>query len=534
MGGIVPPNALLRFFLVALLALAACDDPAAPERVAAVKITARTTSLVPRDTVTLVAVATATDGKPLANVALTWRSSDSTVATVLNGVVTAVAPGSALITASAGSASDTLRVRVEAPLPYLSMIPGSVMLVPGDTARLTPFTLLLTPGGGLAPLTGREVRYTSGQPSVATVSDSGVVRAVAPGTATVTVAVGERMLSVPVVVTRPYTLTYLGTLGGPASQANAVNASGQVVGRAQAADSRWRAFLWENGRMRDLGSLGHPYMEAVAINDRGTVVGNAGENGFFDCGPGGCGAKQPWKWEAGALTPITVAGAQGSVLLTDVNNQGQVTGYTYEGYYRFATGEGFVWKDGAVTWIGKTGSGYDGGIQKRSAAVAINDDGAVAATMTYYATDQQAYVWRSGQFTALRPGGVLYTSAGDINASGEVAGGFYDASVYARTGVFSSGGRKAELSPSYSYGEIARGINASGHVVGTSAPAGGGTGSYGFLWRDGAVGDLNRLVPGSDWIVRGATGINNRGWIVGYGKNRTTGATGAILLTPPQ
>jgi probable HAF family extracellular repeat protein len=412
------------------------------------------------------------------------------------------------------------------------------MVAQGNTTRLVPlaFTGTFSPGNpNPAPASGTHtIRYASSNPTVATVTDSGVVRGVSAGSAVVTVAAGGKSLQVPVTVVRPYTLTFLGTLGGKGSQAAAINQSGQVVGQAQLADGAWRAFLWESGQMRDLGSLGYPYSEAVAINDQGVVVGNAGERSCVDCGPSGPGLKQPWRWASGAMMPISAGQPSGeAAILTDINNQGQIAGYTFSGYSRFATGEGFAWKDGVVTWIGKAGRGYDGGQVYRSAAMAINDEGAVAATMTYYASDTQAYVWRNGQLTPARPQGVTYTAAGDINQKGQVAGGYYNASVWFRVGVFTweNGTAHApELTLGLSgYMGIGKGINNHGHVVG-SAPREGG--SYGFLWRDGVTVNLNELAVAAEWEVYGATGINDHGQIVGYGRHRTSGATGALLLTP--
>ena len=45
--------------------------------------------------------------------------------------------------------------------------------------------------------------------------------------------------------------------------------------------------------------------------------------------------------------------------------------------------------------------------------------------------------------------------------------------------------------------------------------------------------DLNTLIdPSSGWMLEEATGINDNGWIVGYGYNSATGRYDAVLLTP--
>ena len=66
----------------------------------------------------------------------------------------------------------------------------------------------------------------------------------------------------------------LGTLGGPDSEAAAINERGEIVGKAatQARDARGDAvvhgFLWRGGMLRDLGTLGGPASNARAITRR--------------------------------------------------------------------------------------------------------------------------------------------------------------------------------------------------------------------------------------------------------------------------
>ncbi|HYL72386.1 MAG TPA: HAF repeat-containing protein, partial [Candidatus Dormibacteraeota bacterium] len=64
----------------------------------------------------------------------------------------------------------------------------------------------------------------------------------------------------------------LGTLGGPQSDAYAINDAGQVVGWAQTASDATHAFLYSSGRMTDLGGYNIDTV-AEAINLSGTIVG---------------------------------------------------------------------------------------------------------------------------------------------------------------------------------------------------------------------------------------------------------------------
>jgi probable HAF family extracellular repeat protein len=65
----------------------------------------------------------------------------------------------------------------------------------------------------------------------------------------------------------------LGTLGGPVSHAKDLNNSRVVVGWARQADGAGRAFRWEGGTMAALGALGGDYAEANGINTSGQIVG---------------------------------------------------------------------------------------------------------------------------------------------------------------------------------------------------------------------------------------------------------------------
>lgn len=65
----------------------------------------------------------------------------------------------------------------------------------------------------------------------------------------------------------------LGTLGGDASAANAVNGTGEIVGWANDSAGHQRAFPWKAGTMKDLGTLGGTESEARSINGSGMIVG---------------------------------------------------------------------------------------------------------------------------------------------------------------------------------------------------------------------------------------------------------------------
>ena len=145
----------------------------------------------------------------------TWSSSDESVATVADDVVTAVANGSAVITAVAadGTHKASVTVKVTTSVTGIEVTPAFVELKPGETQELKVSVL---------PENATDKTYTwsSSDESVATVADD-VVTAVANGSAVITAvaADGTHKASVTVKVTTPVTTPYDGIV---ASSAGAV------------------------------------------------------------------------------------------------------------------------------------------------------------------------------------------------------------------------------------------------------------------------------------------------------------------------
>ena len=114
-----------------------------------------------------------------------WSSSDEKVATIKDGEITAIAPGTATITAKAEKDDRsalcvvTVSKRVY-PVESVSLDKTSLELTEGDKATLTATVL---PDNA----TNKNVSWSSSDEKVATVSTTGEVTAVAPGKAAITV-----------------------------------------------------------------------------------------------------------------------------------------------------------------------------------------------------------------------------------------------------------------------------------------------------------------------------------------------------------
>ena len=133
------------------------------------------------------------------NKTVTWSSSKSSVATVSNGTVKAVAEGTATIMAKAGGKSATCLVTVtakEVAVTGITLSPTTLTIEAGKTRKLTA---TVTPSNA----TNATVTWSSSKTSVATVND-GTVTAVAEGEATITATAGGKSAKCTVTVVDSY------------------------------------------------------------------------------------------------------------------------------------------------------------------------------------------------------------------------------------------------------------------------------------------------------------------------------------------
>ena len=124
-----------------------------------------------------------------------WSTSDASVATVENGVVTAVKEGTATITAKAGEKTASCQVTVKKKVIAVESVEldkTEVKLSEGDSLTLAA---TVKPDDA----TDKTVTWTSSNPAVATV-DGGLVIAITEGTATITAKSGEKSATCAVTV----------------------------------------------------------------------------------------------------------------------------------------------------------------------------------------------------------------------------------------------------------------------------------------------------------------------------------------------
>ncbi len=305
---------------------------------------------------------------------------------------------------------------------------------------------------------------------------------------------------------KSYTITNLGYLGTSANMTipKAINNQGQIVG-----DSNSRAFLWENGQMKELPGLdGQRSYSASDINDQGQIVGRAYSAGGYTLGV---------MWENGQARPL---GAYGNNLASPaaINNNGVVVGSIW------SSGPPLMWNNGALSRLpGWTSSG--------SAYIKdINDSGQIIGSY-----NRAAFVQAGTTMQMLQPYFSYGTNPEAINNFGVVAGTAKNPNDYNQAAVWNEGvitylGTLTGDPQDSSYG---LGINDLGQVVGRSETFGSAHHAFFYDPASGTMVDLNQfLLPDSEWLyLEVALDINDSGQIIGIGRGKDRSIT-AFLMTP--
>ena len=170
---------------------ATCAITVAATPVTSVTLDKTTASLKTGETVTLTATVKPDDAT---DKTVIWSTSDASVATVNDGVVTAKKVGTATITAKAGDKSATCAITVVAtPVTSVTLNQTTASLKTGETVTLTA---TVKPDNA----TNKTVTWSTSDASVATVSN-GVVTAIKVGTATITAKAGDKEATCAVTVT---------------------------------------------------------------------------------------------------------------------------------------------------------------------------------------------------------------------------------------------------------------------------------------------------------------------------------------------
>jgi uncharacterized protein YjdB len=216
--GTASPGQAVEVPSIALAEVASVTIPAVP-------------TLRVQDTRALTAAALAPGGAPIAGRTFAWASSNAAIVSVSQtGAITALAPGTATITAATGVRSGTVAVRVLARVASVAVTPPTPTVAAGTTVQLTP--VARDAAGAALALAERTLTWASSAPAVAAVDANGLVTGMRGGAAQITATVDGVPGATTVTVTvSPLTVTAPSApiLVGRSAQLQAEGAVGAVA-----------------------------------------------------------------------------------------------------------------------------------------------------------------------------------------------------------------------------------------------------------------------------------------------------------------
>ncbi|MDH4044221.1 MAG: Ig-like domain-containing protein, partial [Gemmatimonadota bacterium] len=328
----------------------------AQSAVASVDVTPATATLTAGSTQQFTATPRDAGGNPLTGRTVTWNTSDGTVATIDGtGLLAAVAPGTATVTATVEGVNGAASVTVSAvPVASVDVTPPTATIASGTTQQYTA-----TPrDAGGNPLTGRTVTWGSSNTAVATVDGAGLVQGALIGTATIT-ATAEGVDG---------TATVTVTVGAPSQLAFTVQPSNALIGQVIT-----------------------PAVEVAVRDAAGNVVPTLADPITVAIGnnPGGA--------TLGGTTDIVVVG--GVATFADLSLDATGTGYTLVASapgLTGATSAAFAvtaTAGGTVAWINPAGGSWNVGANWSTGTVPSPADTAVIDLAgTYTVTEVDAVV----------------------------------------------------------------------------------------------------------------------------------------------
>jgi probable HAF family extracellular repeat protein len=299
--------------------------------------------------------------------------------------------------------------------------------------------------------------------------------------------------------------TNLGSLGQSGGAAKAINNRGQIVGYSgiKAIDPILgyhvgHAFLWQEGRMRDLGVAppGYNAIYGLAINQRGQILGvsKRWEHPYL---ADTVVKSTAWLWEKGHVA--TICTAPGDLGNAAMNDEGEVIAGCSIGHQP----RSYLWDNGRLTALGTLGG-------KETEASAINDRGQIVGWSKVASGAEHAFLWQDGRMTDL---GTLgdYSTATAVNARGEVVGISTVSGSTQTHAVLWAQGRMIDLGIAASPPNIV--VNDRGEVVwtGSAGPSTSEGAPHVFTWEHGKRRDLGTM----GGRVMNLTAITERGQIVG-------------------
>lgn len=261
-----------------------------------------------------------------------------------------------------------------------------------------------------------------------------------------------------------------------------INDSGQLIGRTNSADEDFgKGFLYSNGQYTQIPG------DANAINNSGQVAGQA---------------------------PFV---------------NGQLT-FDMPAAFPNSPSHAYIFSNGTIKDLGGVGD------STRTFVQALNDLGQATGSVSFNQGQEPHVAFYDGQ--TLKDLGTLggpYGWGSRINNHGDIVGQSATASGEWHAFLAPQGGKLIDLGllPRGTFSSSAADINDKGQIVGDSSGFFAPVNSHAFLYEDGVMTDLNRLIPPDSRVtLTGAFRINNAGQILAVGVEDGDDWQRLYLLSP--
>ena len=369
--------------------------------VASVVVQPTTQALVEGQTAQIRAQPMDVTGKPLTGRVVLWSTSNAAVATVTStGVVTAQAPGNAVITATSEGRSGASAVTVTALPPNAVVVtPAQVVVQQGATWQLT--AQVLDAQGRVVP--NSQVTFSSSDNAIATVSSGGLVSGVAPGNVTIS-ATSAGLTGTAQVTVTPIPVGRV--VVSPASPTIAIGTTITLTAQALSASGQpltGRTVVWSSS-----------LPNIASVSAQGVVTGlAAGNTVVFASIEGVMGWVNVTVIPAPVAT-VTISPAAPGVAVGD---SVQLNAVLKDASGNTLTGRVVSWSSGTTSIATVTNTGMVTGVAAGTAVITATSEGQVG-TVTVTVTSSQRTVTVTPDTATIAPLGTVQLTAVVKDASG--------------------------------------------------------------------------------------------------------------------
>jgi probable HAF family extracellular repeat protein len=316
-----------------------------------------------------------------------------------------------------------------------------------------------------------------------------------------------------------YQIARIPVAAGANSVALGLNNNGQIVGYSfQGEDYQAFLFSYADKSMTEIGSLGGKLNAACAINSAGQVTGySQDENGKL--------LAFGFSRNAPIASLGTLDGGSASEAF-GINNRGEVVGDSQSGHQNHRP---VLFSNNSVQDLGLGESSEPDALET---AYAINDSAQIVGRHGAGNNAFHAFLYSNGNTTDFSTLGGANGEALAINKNGHVVGDSETADGATHAFLFDGSLKDLGTLPGYENASYARGINNSGQIVGESDSA---DQKRAFVYSKGHLVQLDTLAQNLNQAgfasLDVAYGINDKGWIVGYGTT-SDNLTAAFVAVP--